>query len=336
MDILILSTLDDPHADAVCKELSRLGADFTTFNFGRLQDVEINVTVDRSANEFVLTSGQGETIELSKLKSIWFRRPGTVKYTGLPESWMNLMVESELSATVFGALRSLSCLWVNHPARGAECSFKLWQLEVARQVGLIVPESIITNSPARASDFFKRCGGEVIYKLIGEGTNFCLPKYEAQYGIATTPFTREDLEHLKQVSLAPHFFQRCIRKQYDIRVTAIGKKLFPVKIDSQDGKGTVDWRRDYSVNMEPTTLPDDVQASCLSLLKQLGLNYGAIDLCLDDNGDYVFFEINSGGQFLWMEERIEGLPLSLELAKLLIGDGEPVVPAGFCSAGSRD
>jgi glutathione synthase/RimK-type ligase-like ATP-grasp enzyme len=78
--------------------------------------------------------------------------------------------------------------------------------------------------------------------------------------------------------------------------------------------------------MEPIDLPENVHEACLRLLKEFGLNYGAIDLCLDENGEYIFFEINRAGQFLWMEKRIEGLELSKEIARLLIGESEPMIP----------
>jgi len=36
-------------------------------------------------------------------------------------------------------------------------------------------------------------------------------------------------------------------------------------------------------------------------MRRLGLEYGAIDLRLTPEGQYVFLEINPAGQFLWIE-----------------------------------
>lgn len=328
MTVLLLATPDDVHADAVIKQLKRLGTEAYCFALSQVSNnFEIRLSLGATHNECQFNLPDGTRLDLSIVNSIWFRRPGKVYYSGLPEPWMNSMVESELGATIHGTLRSLDCLFVNHPARDAECSFKLWQLEKARQASFAIPKTIVTNAPAMVADFYDKCNGQLVYKLISESTNFAIPKYESSPGVPTLPFTKEDLdEHLHQVALAPHFFQERVDKLYDIRITAIGHKLFPVKIESQQGAGSLDWRLDYSVPMDLIELPADVHRSCLTLLHNLGLNFGAIDLCVDKNGQYIFFEINSAGQYLWMEERIEGLELSMELAKLLIGESEPMIP----------
>jgi glutathione synthase/RimK-type ligase-like ATP-grasp enzyme len=36
-------------------------------------------------------------------------------------------------------------------------------------------------------------------------------------------------------------------------------------------------------------------------MSRLGLEYGAIDLRLTPDGQYIFLEINPAGQFLWIE-----------------------------------
>jgi len=327
MNVLILSSPQDVHAQAVIEHLNNLGTRYCLFRFEQLMsETKFHLAIDQQRNACSLKFDDGQKINLEEIDALWFRRPGTVQFSGLPEPWMDAMVRSEGAQFTSGILRSLNCLFVNHPGRDAECSFKLWQLEVARRVGLTVPKTIVTNQPEIAADFYAQCNGRVIYKLVGERSNRAIPKYESPLGVPTLEMTKADLEHLSQVAVAPHLFQEHVEKLYDIRVTAIGKKLFPVRIDSQAGEGKVDWRSDYSVPMELIDLPDDVADRCLTLIRRLGLNYGAIDLCVDKHGCHVFFEINCAGQYLWMENRIEELDISLELAKLLSGKGEPMIP----------
>jgi len=336
MNVLILSTPQDVHAQAVSKHLSQLSAKHWFFRFEQLiPDTKLHLTIETPESNCSLKLIDGRQINFKEIDSVWFRRPGTVQYSGLPEPWMDAMVRNEGAQFVAGIFRSLDCLFVNHPGRDFDCSFKLWQLEVARRVGLTVPKTIVTNLPEAVAEFYERCNGEVIYKLIGERSNFYLPKCESAFGVPTLAMTKEDIGHLSQVAIAPHLFQERIDKVYDIRVTAMGTRLFPVKIDSQAGTGKLDWRTDLSVPMELIALPKDVNDACLRLLKELGLNYGAIDLCVDKAGRHVFFEINCAGQYLWMEKRIEGLELSLELAKLLSGQSEPMVPRASTPASEK-
>ncbi|MCA9817413.1 MAG: hypothetical protein KC652_20035 [Cyanobacteria bacterium HKST-UBA01] len=328
MSVLILAVSDDAHAHAVSKHLESMGADFHTLSLEDIgKNVYLDIRFDQDGDRAVVGASEQKLLDLSKVESIWFRRPGTLRYSGLPEQWMNKLVESELQMGLVGLFRSRDCLFVNHPAKDTECSFKLVQLDRARKVGLKIPKTLVTSKPDMVREFYSECNGQVVYKLISEVSNLRLPKFEPSPGIPTLPMTDEDLPHLDQVAGAPHLFQERINKQYDIRVTAVGKKLFPVKIDSQSGRGDLDWRIDYSVDMEMVELPAQIHQACLDLLKNFGLNYGAIDLCVDENGDYVFFEVNCAGQYLWMELRIPELDISLELARLLVGESEPMLPA---------
>ena len=326
-EVLILSTPQDVHAAAVAGHLTALGATPRFFSFDQLiADTTLQVTIDVERYARNLTVAGVGRIDLGEIDAVWCRRPGMVKASALPEPWMEAMVRNEGLNVALGLLRSLNCLFVNHPASDHEASFKLWQLEVARRVGLEIPRTIVTNVPQAVAEFYERCRGEVVGKLVSESSNWLLPKYETM-GVPTLALSEADLAHLGQVATAPHLFQERVDKRHDIRVTAIGQRLFPVRIDSQAGSGTVDWRTDYSVPMELTTLPPDVHEACLRLLRALALNYGSIDLAVDRQGRHVFFEINCAGQYKWMEDRIAGLDLSLELARLLIGQAEPMVPA---------
>jgi putative transposase len=51
-------------------------------------------------------------------------------------------------------------------------------------------------------------------------------------------------------------------------------------------------------------------------LDGLGLAYGAVDLILEPSGNYVFLEVNSMGQWHWIEHLV-GLPISEAIAEFL-------------------
>jgi glutathione synthase/RimK-type ligase-like ATP-grasp enzyme len=55
------------------------------------------------------------------------------------------------------------------------------------------------------------------------------------------------------------------------------------------------------------------------LMQNLGLVYGAIDLRLTPDGQYVFLEINPAGQFLFVE-KATGQRISAALAHALLGE----------------
>ena len=69
---------------------------------------------------------------------------------------------------------------------------------------------------------------------------------------------------------------------------------------------------------EATRLPDDVARRCLEFVHSYGLTYGALDLIVDLEGEYVFLENNPGGQFLFVEDRVPELAMTDALAECLI------------------
>jgi glutathione synthase/RimK-type ligase-like ATP-grasp enzyme len=68
--------------------------------------------------------------------------------------------------------------------------------------------------------------------------------------------------------------------------------------------------------VEAVELPTAVREKLLRFMRRLGLVYGAVDLRRTPSGDHVFLEINTAGEFLFVEERA-GLPVSSALADWL-------------------
>lgn len=333
MTVLVLSPPTDLHAQAVGQQLSKLQMSVHYLSLSQLLgQFNFNLTMGAADPhcqlEFLSPPADSEdkitTLDISAVSATWLRRPGKVKARNVRETWAAKMVESESNRAVEGFFRILPCLWINHPSAQTEASYKLKQLDIARQCGFEIPRTLITNNPKTVAEFYEICKGQMIYKLIDESTWQYFPDFEIPKGIPTTLFRPADLEHLEQVRLGLHLFQERINKAADIRITVVGQQIFAVKIESQAGQGSVDFRLDYTVPMSVYQLPDAISQQCLNLLKELGLNFGAIDMCLTPDGRYVFLEVNAQGQWLWMEKDLD-LPISLELAKLLAGQSEPLV-----------
>ncbi|RKH25253.1 hypothetical protein D7X75_30375 [Corallococcus sp. CA031C] len=127
------------------------------------------------------------------------------------------------------------------------------------------------------------------------------------------------MARLDSLSNCPAIFQEFIDARFDIRVTVVGNRVFAVRIDSQSGQSTLDWRFDHSVAFELFELEPSIEASVLLLLRELGLTYGAIDMRQTPEGEYVFLEVNPAGQYLFAE-LLTGAPISEAMAQeLLLG-----------------
>ena len=98
-------------------------------------------------------------------------------------------------------------------------------------------------------------------------------------------------------------------------------RVFCCRIDSQavSGAGT-DWRQadPFTIPHRIVDLDPTVEAALRRMLAQYGLHYGAIDMIVTPDGEYVFLELNPNGQWLWIE-LITGAPMAEAMTDLLAG-----------------
>ncbi len=113
-------------------------------------------------------------------------------------------------------------------------------------------------------------------------------------------------------------FQHYVAKDYELRITVIGERIFAGRINSQKhAESSVDWRhRPFDMEPEPHALPAEIGESILAFLHAFGLVYGAFDFVVMPDGRYVFLEINPGGQYMWVES-VTGMPITEALADAL-------------------
>ncbi|MGJ3561763.1 hypothetical protein ACR6C2_40095 [Streptomyces sp. INA 01156] len=99
-----------------------------------------------------------------------------------------------------------------------------------------------------------------------------------------------------------HLFQSRVDKVADIRLTAVGDRLFAVRIDGAPG---LDWRRSYEdLDYRLIDPPPDVAKGVHDYLAAFGLTYGAFDFGLDAAGRWHWYECNPNGQFAWFPDPV--------------------------------
>ena len=96
--------------------------------------------------------------------------------------------------------------------------------------------------------------------------------------------------------------------------------MFAAEIMSQSHPSSAtDWRATENPDLEHKihNLPDRTGNQCLELVRRLGLGFGAIDFALTEEDEYIFFEINPNGEWLWIELQL-GYPIAKRIAQWLI------------------
>lgn len=306
--ILVVSFPDDPHAAAVGLALDRLGerweridlADFPeraslTFSYGPARTPDFRVRL-----------GRRRDLRLGDVRAAWWRRPRPFAPDGVVSPEHRRFAEREWRDATLGLWRALRITWVNDPVAADVAALKTWQLALAQDIGLPIPRTIVTSDPRRARAF------------VGDGRPRIYKTLHAERGLwrPTRRVGAAEMRLLGAVRHAPVIFQEHV-PGVDVRVTVVGRRLFPVEIDARRSASPDDFRLDFAGSkVRACRLPTDLGRRLLRMTRRLGLAYAAFDLRRRRHGEHVFLEVNPGGQWLGFEQ-ISGLPITDAVAGLL-------------------
>lgn len=309
--ILVVSYAGEEHTGDVVQRLEKMGREVLQVDladFPAKSGIELSWS-NGDAPGYVLNNG-GAPIDLKRTRVAWWRR--VRPFTPDPEispTYVPFAI-SETSQAINGMLDALPCVWINNRGADDAAHHKPYQWEIAHQVGLSLPRTMVTNRPDAARNFINATGvGNTVFKAF-------LASIEEWR--ETRLIEPGDLDHLDLVKHAPVIFQEYI-KGVDLRITAVGGRLFPGEIDARNTSYPVDMRMVIGeAGIQQVKLPSKVTKMLLELMRRLGLTYGAIDMRRTAEGEYYFLEVNPAGQWLFVEQRT-GMPISQAVADLLAG-----------------
>lgn len=313
--ILVVSYPGEEHTAEVVARLARAGREVVEIDLADFPDragLALNwpPTLLQAPSYRVQLPNQPNGVDLGRAGVGWWRRvrPFTIS-SSITDPSFRAFAESETSQAIGGLLDALPCrAWVNPRQADEAAHRKPLQWAVALQVGLTLPRTLVTTQPEAARAFIQDVGvGKTIFKAF-------LASIESWRETRTVE--RDDLDRLELVRHAPVIFQEYI-EGVDLRITVVGDQVFAAEIDARASRYPYDMRMAIGdAPVRAVTLPSHVQTMILELQRRLGLVYGAIDMRRTDQGNYVFFEVNPAGQWLFVEQRAE-LPISQAVADLL-------------------
>ncbi|MEM9384556.1 MAG: MvdC/MvdD family ATP grasp protein [Pseudomonadota bacterium] len=323
--ILIVTHSGDLHADLVEQRIAEASAPAFRLNldtFPRDYDIELTFSEGRWRGQ-LRADGQ-EALSVDEVGSVWLRKRGDFAFAGESLGTQeHRYAVGEVEHILMGLLHGLDCFWMSHPRALRAAGWKGEQMLRAASMGFRVPPSLVTNRPASVRQFHQSQRGGIVFKSMSS------PLLAAERvshgdrvvdGIPTTPVREDDLDLAGAVVVMPSFFQQHVRKTHELRVTVIGNEVFAAKIHSQDDPRTAVDVRNYAaeIRYEAADLPSDLLERCRAFVHSYDLTYGAIDIIVDQNGDYVFLENNPGGQYLYVEQLVPQLRMTEAVATCLL------------------
>jgi glutathione synthase/RimK-type ligase-like ATP-grasp enzyme len=324
--VLILAPNTDPHASAVAWALEQQGVDaILTPSLQARPGVHYSFHID-AQNERL----QDSTLSDRRISAVWNRRLHDPQPACAEEDRSFASLEWRMFQRNLFSLADIyhDALWVNRVPEAIRAENKLAQLSLCRRLGLPFPDTVVTTDADQVDELRKKWG-RIIFK------SFLTHHWEDQetgkkHAVGVALLDRHSDLPAESIAICPGIYQRYIEKACDIRVTVIGQHLFPLSLRKATSGGFVDWRP-YSnapeLKAEAITLPTPVEEKLRTLMRELGLVFGCIDLAVDHDGNYYFLEVNQAGQFLFVEDLCPTYPILQTLAALL-ASGQPDVDAG--------
>ncbi|MDQ0593254.1 MvdC family ATP-grasp ribosomal peptide maturase [Chryseobacterium ginsenosidimutans] len=269
----------------------------------RLNSDRLNHLQKISINEdfFELTDEFGNTVNSKEIKAVWHRKAwGITIPEELDEDYRRIFLKeyASLRYNLFTVLQDVP--WINPLENENKIDGnKMFQLKIAQKNNLTIPKTIFSNDSDKITAFFhESCNGKMIAKLHGaisksmSGENF----------LSTNIIDEDSLENISDIEYCPMIFQPYIDKEYELRIVYLDGEFFTGKINNSEN---VDWRvvqGDYF--WSEYNLPQNTKENLTSMMKEMGLYIGAIDMIKSKDGNYYFLEVNPQGEWGMLQKEL--------------------------------
>ncbi|MGW2496246.1 ATP-grasp ribosomal peptide maturase [Streptomyces pseudogriseolus] len=315
--VLIIAAADDWPTDRVVVELEQRGAEVFRMDTADFpQRLTLAGRIDQGYGWTGELTTEHRTVELSRVGAVYYRAPGAFQFPAGMSGPEERFAAAQARAGLGGVLSALDCRWVNHPTYMARAEYKPVQLAAARECGLRIPPTLITNHPNDVRAFAIQHGGAIVCKPVASPVLIEDGQLKSVY---TQRLTRADLNDLHGIDTTAHLFQAWVDKAYEVRLTVIGQRMLAAEIHAGSKAAHEDWRSDYgALAYSTTTVPEPVAEGMRRLMERLHLRYGAADFIVDPHGRWTFLEVNPCGQWDWIQGAT-GLPIVETIADELQG-----------------
>lgn len=299
--LLVITNEGDATADYLCGRLEAVGLPYVRFDSEAVPE-RVGVSYVGSRASLYLEERWWSPEQFS---NVWYRRPKPLAFELGGDRAERAHTISEWSEALEGFFAHVPFrAWMNHPSANACSSHKMEQLSRALRLGLDVPASVVTQDAAVAGKFWADCGGRVIVKPLACGHLEREDPAEDTL-IYTNRVAEGDLGDLGLVANCPTLFQKEVAKRVDVRVCVIDDEVAATGIIAPhraEGQ-RLDIRRNNMADVEhiPMPVPLDVRDKLLGLVRSYSLRFSAIDMGVDSDGRWWFFEVNPNGQWAWLD-----------------------------------
>jgi ATP-grasp domain-containing protein len=296
--VVLWGLMEDGPLAAVARCLRELGTPTMFIDQRRILDYTFELEIDLSVCGRI--TGPDGSFDISRARSIYLRQYNFEQmdvFAGIERGSEQWRQAAQFEDAMMLWCEVADAKVVNRPSAMSSNSSKPYQLEIVREAGFAVPDTLITTDPDSVVAFWQK-HKRVIYKSISSCRSI------------VSQFGEKDLATVEDVVCCPTQFQRFIEGT-DYRVHVLEDKSFAHRITCPDD----DYRYSQATTIESISLPQEIEEKCLCLTKKLGLLFSGIDLRRSNEGEWYCFEVNPSPGYTYFENGTNHV--SLELAKYL-------------------
>ncbi len=288
----------------------------TNIPFFRLNSDRLNHLQKISVNDrgFEVTDESGRTVSSEQITAVWHRKSWQISLPEeMDEAYRKIFLKeyASLRYNLFTALEHVP--WINPFENENKIDGnKMLQLKTARKNSLTVPKTVFSNDAGKITDFFHTyCNGKMVAKLHGALSK----SMGGEDLLSTQVIDAESLEDIADIAYCPMIFQPYLEKAYELRIVYLDGEFFTGKINNSED---ADWRiARGSYSWSAYELPEPVKLNLTSMMKEMGLYIGAIDMIRGRDGSYYFLEVNPQGEWGMLQKEL-GFPVAQRIADHLI------------------
>lgn len=148
--VLILTNQQDIHTDLVLRELLRRNVPVIRLHTDEFPKA-VHITYQNDDVQVDILSN-GRSFRTSEVSAVWYRRPkAPIVDANITDASDRIFAVAESEHMIENLYALLDkAIWVNPLLAGRQARSKLLQLRVAKQLGLAIPDTLVTNDPNAA------------------------------------------------------------------------------------------------------------------------------------------------------------------------------------------
>lgn len=286
--ILIVTICGDIHAEAIKFEINNLGSvRCEIFEMDRIS-AQLAICWGLADEDSYVVLSDGSKIYISDVDLVWWRRSRSDQRLDFEyDPGMEDLINQDCRAALYGLLATkFKGGWISHPDATLRASNKLVQLKAAHSCGMIIPKTIISNDPVTVRAFLAS-----VDKCIAK------PAAGTKHALLFTQFVDEAELDDDSIRACPAIYQEYVSGDKHLRVNVFGDYVCAAEIVTSE----LDWRRNVEVSYGIYEVPAELVVKLREVLSCLELEMGVVDVKITPRGEFVWFEVNPQGQFLFLE-----------------------------------